>query len=66
MHTNTPNMFQFEVTDGSDQNAGQVFSFWTQSLQFDWNFNQKNRESGYFNEIKKSGHNSVSDNQRPN
>ena len=42
-----PNLYQFETVSSSrfaDQTTGPVFSFWTQPKQFDWNFEQKNRE----------------------
>jgi hypothetical protein len=42
-----PNLYQFEIVSGISRstktNTGPVFSFWTQSKTFEWNFHQKNR-----------------------
>ena len=49
MSEKNPNLYQYEIVNGSsrstDSRTGLIFSFWTESKKFDWNFDEKYRRT---------------------
>ena len=50
-----PNLYKFEIVSGISRSTksktGPVFSFWTQSKTFEWDFHQKNRSQDCQEEV---------------